>query len=125
MTKRSVNPRFRSPIEALVKTTTIRDNPWPLGVPIMLYSWHGKPYRSKHHDLCEIIVNYIYEIQITHLDGGKMRYERAGYVYTTLWITEGFNSQADMDEWFRDVVPVGETATKHLMCFTLTKEAQA
>ena len=36
--------------------TTIRDKPWPIGVPIMLYYWSGKPYRSKQVDIAPVIV---------------------------------------------------------------------
>jgi hypothetical protein len=121
MTKRSVSERFRQPIEEEIKNSTIRSKAWPLGVPIMLYTWEGKPYRSKHKDLRAVIVNYVYEIQITHLDGGKMRYERGGYEYKGLWIGEGFLSQDDMDTWFRDVVKKGETLMQYMMCFSLIK----
>ena len=41
MLKRPINSRFRELVLRDEKTTTIRDKPWPVGVPIMLYSWTG------------------------------------------------------------------------------------
>jgi hypothetical protein len=57
MIKRPLNSQFPEKVEDLVKITTIRNEPWPVGVPIMLYCWSGKPYRSKHKNVCPIDPN--------------------------------------------------------------------
>jgi hypothetical protein len=46
----------------------------------------------------------------------------AGEYNPPLWRDEGFESQRDMDDWFRAVVPQGKTAHKYLMHFTLRTE---
>ena len=74
MIKRPINPRFAEAILSERKTTTIRDFPWPVRTPIMLYHWSGKPYRSKHVDLEPIIVTGFWTIRIRHQKNGKMRY---------------------------------------------------
>ena len=47
MTRRPLNERFANKVLAEIKHTTIRDKAWPMGKPIMLFRWSGKPYRSK------------------------------------------------------------------------------
>jgi len=120
MIKRPLNSQFPEKVEDLVKITTIRDKPWPVGVPIMLYCWSGKPYYSKHENVCPVEVVFTTPIKITHLPSGQMLYD-----YSTcgddrlvcIWSTEGFESGEEMDAWFRPLVKPGETVTKHLMRF--------
>lgn len=101
MIKRPLNSRFVEPVLADKKTTTIREKTWPVGIPILLYHWSGKAYRSKHHDVAVIVVKGFWTIRITHkLDG-----------------SEGFGSQSEMDEWFRPLVKPGRTVEKTLMRF--------
>jgi len=122
MIKRPINQRFAEAIRSERKTTTIRDFPWPVRTPIMLYHWSGKPYRSKHVDLEPIIVTGFWTIRIRHQKNGKMVYtcgKRSGPV---LWWSEGFLGPYDMDDWFRPLVKPGETVTKCLMQFMYVKK---
>lgn len=120
MTKRPLDRGFREKVLARIKITTIRDKPWPVGVPIMLYHWTGAPYRSKQEDFVPVVVVSVERIQITRTVLG-MGYWKDGTdeFLEGLWMTEGFDSQADMDAWFQRLVKCGETVTKHLMRFRL------
>ncbi len=117
MLKRPLNARFREPVLREVKTTTIRDKPWPVGVPIMLYSWSGAAYRSKQLDVAVIVVRGFWTIRITHRDDGEMLYACGNVAARPLHETEGFASRAEMDEWFRPLVKRGQTVEKTLMLF--------
>jgi hypothetical protein len=117
MLKRPLSPRFREPVLADQKTTTIRDKPWPVGVPIMLYNWRGAAYRSKQVDVAPVIVKGFWTIRITHREDGGMLYAYGRVNETPLHETEGFVSRAEMDEWFRPLVKPGQTLTKTLMLF--------
>lgn len=119
MLKRPLHPRFGPAVQEGRKVTTIRDAPWPLGRPIMLYHWAGAPYRSKHLDVAPILVESARALQIVMpADGDPIYYPRP-ISGRTLWSCEGFTSQADMDAWFRQVVPAGQSSTKSLMRFRL------
>lgn len=117
MIKRPLNPRFREPVLAGEKTTTIRDKAWPVGVPIMLYNWTGAAYRSKQSDACPVIVRGFCTIRITHREDGGMIYAYGRVNERPLHETEGFTSRAEMDEWFRPLVKRGQTVEKTLMSF--------
>ena len=118
MIKRPLNEQFSNSAIEGRKTTTIRDQPWPVGVPIMLYNWSGPAYRSKHRDVTVIEVVATTAIQISHYKSGKVSYfYRLPYSGHELRKTEGFDSQEEMDEWFRHVVPVGKPMVKALMIF--------
>lgn len=120
MIKRPLNARFREPVLRDEKTTTIRDNPWPVGVPIMLYNWSGVPYRSKQIDVAPVIVKGFWTIRITHLHrGAVMVYQCGKESGPALYKSEGFASQGEMDAWFRPLVKAGRTVTKTLMVFSL------
>lgn len=80
----------------------------------MLYSWTGKPYRSKQRDVAPIIVEETCRVWIHHDKDGGIYYSRG-----QLWVTEGFDSPEDMAEWFRAVVPCGQDVPKRLMRFRL------
>ena len=123
MMKRPLSPQFREPVLAGKKTTTIRDNPWPVGVPIMLYNWSGAAYRSKQIDVAAVIVEQAHEIRITHRDDGGMVFAFAERGERRIHETEGFASRAELDAWFRPLVPRGETATKVMMHFRLAEVA--
>ena len=114
MIKRPLNSQFPEKIEDLVKITTIRDEPWPVGIPIMLYCWSGKPYRSKHKNVCPVEVISTCPILIGNTKDG-MRYSIHTVQGRVLWSTEGFESGEEMDAWFQPLVKQGETVTKHLM----------
>jgi len=117
MIKRPLNARFREKVPLGIKVTTIRDKAWPLRVPIMLYSWSGKAYASKHDDLCAVRAVFSCPIMITHDEGGRMFYEpEATLVFARpLWSLEGFESQDDMDHWFRSKMKRGQCVEKALM----------
>lgn len=117
MIKRPLHTRFREPVLADQKTTTIRDKAWPVGVPIMLYNWSGAAYRSKQIDVCPVIVRGFWTIRITHREDGGMIYAYGRVNETPLHETEGFASRAEMDAWFRPLVKRGQTIEKTLMLF--------
>lgn len=121
MIKRPLNARFSDKVKAEIKITTIRANPWPTDVPIMLYNWSGAAYRSKQIDVAAVVVWLATPIKIKHLSGGEVRYyydfpDPRGF---RLWETEGFESREEMDEWFRKVVKPGQTKEQTLMRFKL------
>jgi hypothetical protein len=120
MIKRPLHARFSELVRADKKTTTIRDQPWPVGVPIMLYNWSGAPYRSKQHDVAAVIVKGCWPIRITHKPDGDMIFAYGRANNTPLHESEGFASRAEMDEWFRPLVKRGETVEKTLMLFSQT-----
>lgn len=122
MIKRPLNERFTSAVREGRKVTTIRDNPWPIGKPIMLYNWSGRPYASPQSDVAAVTVEETTPIKITRLPSGAMLYE-----YSTggderlacLWHCEGFNDGHEMDAWFSAKMKPGQTMKKHLMRFRL------
>jgi len=122
MIKRPLNPRFTQAVLEGRKFTTIRENPWPVGVPIMLYNWSGAAYRSPQVDVCPVIVLGFWPITIAQTEAGEMRYAYGMDCGMALHETEGFESRAVMDEWFRPLVKPGQSVTKHLMRFRLANE---
>jgi len=136
MIKRPLNMRFKDAVLEGRKVTTIRENAWPVGVPIMLYHWTGKPYRSNHADVAVIEVVHVTPILITHLTGGEMTYaggppESRNPIYLiqpyahTLWSAEGFASQEEMDAWFRKVVKHGHQVEQNLMRFRMVNPVES
>ncbi len=119
MIKRPLNPRFNQAVLEGRKFTTIRDTLWPIGKPIMLYNWSGRAYRSKQNDVAAVIVQGYWPIQINHRADGTVGYIHGMEINQYLYETEGFESRAEMDEWFRPLVKPGKTVTKYLMRFRL------
>ena len=107
MIKRPLNPRFSAAVREGRKFTTIRDNPWPVGVPIMFYNWSGTAYRSQQIDVCPVIVLGFWPIQITRMKDGVMRYDFGMENSKPLHETEGFESREKLDDWFRQLVESG------------------
>lgn len=125
MIKRPLNSRFRGPVLSDEKTTTIRDKPWPVGVPIMLYNWSGAPYRSKQIDVCPVKMRGFWTIRITHRLDGSIHYE-CGRRGAPLYKVEGFAARWEMDDWFRPLIKPGQTVTKTLINFRrITSTTQA
>lgn len=118
MIKRPLNERFRQSVLDGRKVTTIRDNPWPVGQPIMLYSWSGKPYASPHSDCAVVRVCGLGRITIAR-DGDSMFFSPDSLGGTPLWQCEGFDSQEDMDAWFSAKMKPGDCIEKALMMFSL------
>lgn len=133
MIKRPLHRRFTEAVISDRKIPPIRETPWPVGVPIMLYRWAGAPYRSKHVDVAVIEVVKSRQIEIRHSVDGQVEYAGVGLCGTvnpiflimsyphTLWSAEGFDSQEDMDAWFRAVVKPGQTNNRHWMQFNRVK----
>jgi hypothetical protein len=118
MIKRAINQRFNEAVLERRKITTIRDKVWPTNFPIMLFNWAGKPYRSKHVDLCPITVTGFWPIEIVHREDGEMIYRHGLWIFGKhLHETEGFTSKEDMDNWFRPLVKPGQASTKILHRF--------
>jgi hypothetical protein len=114
--KRPLNSRFSGKVLDGTKFTTIRENPWPLWTPIMLYNWRAQAYRSPQDNVCPVIVESETEILISNTDG-TMTYLPDSVDGIPLYQTEGFNSMEELDDWFRPLVKPGQTVTKHLMRF--------
>jgi hypothetical protein len=119
MIKRPLNARFNDAVCAGRKFTTIRDKAWPVGVPIMLYNWSGKPYRSPQVDVAAVKVEAVFPIEISHDEKMGMRYSIHAVEQVALWAVEGFDSRAAMDDMFREIVKPGQVVTKHLMRFRI------
>lgn len=119
MLKRPLNSRFTPAVLDGRKFTTIRQKPWPVGDPIMLYNWSGAAYRSKQADVAPVIVKGFWPITIAQTEDGEMRYAYGMENEKPLWETEGFESREAMDEWFRAVVRPGQSVTRWLMRFSL------
>lgn len=120
MIRRPLNERFADAVLSGRKITTIRDKPWPVGKPIMLFRWEGKPYRSKQVEIAPVVVEEVQSIEIEMPGFGEPAYyPRKLDCGCPLWISEGFASQDDMDSWFYRVVKPGQTVTKALMRFRM------
>ncbi len=119
MIKRPLNSRFSDAIREGIKITTIRDNPWPVAKPVMLYNWSGAAYRSKQVDVAAVMVLASSPVTIARI-GDVMTYQIAyEWPIGPLWKTEGFESQDDMDSWFRPKMKSGQAIQKSLMRFEL------
>lgn len=120
MIKRPLHPQFSDAVRQGRKITTIRDKAWPIWVPIMLYNWSGKPYRSKHVDVTPIIVEETTAIRIGR-ERDQMFYHAENHIHPDhfLWCGEGFLSAEDMDDWFRRKVKPGQWIQPALMRFRL------
>lgn len=134
MLKRPLHSRFGPKVLAGIKCTTIRDTPWPVDKPIMLYHWSARPYASKQQNLAPVAALKTIPISITHLPSGEMAYvleiplsslhddthpSATPFSELSLWQLEGFDSREDMDTWFRAKLKPGQTVHKHLMRFKL------
>lgn len=119
MTKRPLDSRFSDLVKSGSKTTTIRRKAWPVGKPVMLFNWTGKAYRTKQQDVAAVMVTDARPIKVTHREDGGMIYAYGQPGQRLLHETEGFPSRSAMDEWFRPLVPPGDTREMHLMSFQL------
>lgn len=127
MIKRPLNPRFSAAVLEGRKVTTIREKPWPVGKPVMLYNWSGAPYRSPQADVAAVVVEDWTPIRIGRVEGelGLMCYlaDRGIHRGRLLWSCEGFLSEEDMDEWFRSKMKPGEWVDRALMRFRVVTPA--
>jgi hypothetical protein len=123
MIKRPLAEQFHQKVLDGIKVSTIRPNPWPVGVPIQLFRWEGLPYRSKHVNGPAVIARSTNRIMIASDAAGVISYHLADddlrHAITDLYVIEGFDSQEKMDDWFRRLVKPGQTIQSHQMLFSL------
>lgn len=127
MIKRPLHPRFTEAVLSRRKVTTIREKPWPIGIPIMLYNWAGKAYRSKQIDVAEIRVESTCQVGITRTHEDLIHLWRVDQEdeegdSPPLWQTEGFDSLEDLHAWFRPLLKPGHGMYHHLMTFHLADQ---
>ncbi len=124
MIRRPLHKKFGEAVTQGRKITTIRDNPWPIGVPIMLYHWSGAPYRSPQIDVAAVIVEETTPIRIGRNEGEMMFFHEERNIHRgkLLWYCEGFLSRDEMDEWFRAKMKPGQWVDKALMRFRLQRQ---
>ena len=119
MIKRPLNTRFNDKVFDEVKTTTIRDKPWPIGRRIILFNWMGLPFRSKQKNVAIVEVVKVNPLEISRV-GDEITYLIAGFwTLFPIWQSEGFDSQEDMDSYFRPMLKNGQTIKKSIMLFRL------
>jgi hypothetical protein len=125
MIKRPLAEQFHQKVMDGIKVSTIRPNPWPLCVPIQLFRWEDKPYRSKHVNGPAVIARSANRIMIANDATGAIGYHLAGddlcHPITDLYVIEGFDSQEKMDDWFRRLVKPSQTIEQYQMLFSLIK----
>ncbi len=125
MIKRPLAEQFHRKVLDGIKISTIRPNPWPVGVPIQLFRWEGLPYQSKHVNGPAVIARSADPITIASDEVGAISYYLVGddlrHAITDLHVIEGFDSQEDMDTWFRRLVKPGQTIQSYQMLFSLIK----
>lgn len=120
MHRRSLNIRFKDKVLDGIKTTTIRDKCWPIGVPIMFFHWVDKPYRSKQIEIAPIIVTAATPIDISKGDfTDHVEFSVIMGLDRPLWQCEGFNGPLDMNDWFAPRLKANQTVTKILHRFRL------
>ena len=123
MIKRPLAEQFHQKVLDGIKVSTIRPNPWPLGVPIQLFRWEGLSYRSKHVNGPAVIARSANRIMIASDAAGVISYHLTDYdlcaAIKDLYVIEGFDSQEDMDTWFRRLVKPGQTIQSYQMLFSL------
>jgi hypothetical protein len=123
MIKRPLHSRFSKAVLEGRKVTTIRDNPWPFDIPIMLYNWSGAPYRSKHVDVAAVIVTAATSIDISLGEfSDRVIFSGIMGLGRPLWYCEGFNDPLDMNDWFLPKLKPGQTLTKTLIRFGLLSD---
>jgi hypothetical protein len=130
MIRRPLNEKFSPAVRAGRKVTTMREKAWPVGVPILLYNWSGKPYRSKQVEVAVVVVKFVSEALICRMPGcGSMMFDwdsrGANVEGRRLWQCEGFDSEDEMNEWFMKLVKPGQTLSRQLMWFEMVEERGA
>ena len=120
MKRISFNPRFLNETgDDLIpgKIHTIRQNYnfWKCfeGQEVALFTWEGKPYRSKQKVFC---VKRVISVQKVHFTGCTFAIENKNIDGPTLARNDGFSKWAQMMNWF-DNYPVGYMAIIHFTNF--------
>jgi hypothetical protein len=123
--KRPLAEQFHQKVLDGIKVSTIRPNPWPVGIPIQLFRWEGLPYRSKHVNGPAVIARSANRIMIASDLAGVISYHLTDYdlchAIKDLYVIEGFDSQEKMDDWFRRLVKRGQIIKSYQMLFSLTE----
>jgi hypothetical protein len=127
MIKHPLSERFHQKVFDGIKISTIRPNPWPIGKPIQLFHWADKPYRSKHVNGPVVIVYDVKPVEVRKCRTGFMHYidlsqRLPSFLPSNLYKDEGFDTQEDMDTWFRKRVKLGETIQQYQMLFRLNRD---
>ena len=124
MIRRALDPQFNTAVLEGRKTSTIRENPWPVGVPIMLYNWSGVAYRSKQIDVAAIRVLGAAQIKMTRFgDMDEPLYKSwLMSAVVPLWQMEGFESREAMAAWFIRSLKPNSSIVQYLMRFELLTE---
>jgi len=124
MHRRPISPQFNDAICEGRKVTTIRRSPWPVGVPIQLYNWSGKPYASKQVPVAVVMCRGHNPVTIQRDAEGAVSFGVWGQKnksidaeQLTKW--EGFACQEDLEAWFRRLVKPGKPLVQFLNRFEL------
>lgn len=121
MIKRPLHFQFRDAVLEDRKITTIRRTPWPVGVPIMLYNWAGRAYRSKQINVAAVVVEEVMPIEIHLPEFCHIHFSIRRVAGRPLWSCEGFRDQDAMDSWFLGELCPGDRETRYLMRFKRVK----
>lgn len=135
MIKRPINERFVPKVLAGQKVTTLREHAWPLCSEIMLYRWDGRAYHSPQIDVAvvKVISSHHRVLILRSAVSGRLDYtnEVTGglkldpvFLNRNLWELEGFDSQADMDAWFKTLVKPGRHIFRAAMHFELVRRVE-
>jgi hypothetical protein len=118
MIKRPLQPRFNQAVLDGRKITTIRDKPWPMWEPIMLYNWSATAYRSPQINVAPVIVTAAISMDISLAEfSDNVIFSDILGLDRPLWQCEGFDGPLDMNDWFLPTLKPGQTVTKTLMRF--------
>lgn len=118
MIRRPISRQLAPKVVAGIKTTTIRDSAWPVGVPIQLYEWSGQAYRSPQIDVCQVMVDSVEKLTIIYSGFGHVWFMGSDGKYLekdVLALTEGFDSVDDLDRWFNPTGKASDPVQKHMM----------
>lgn len=119
MIRRPLHVQFNDEVLEERKITTIRREPWPLGVPIMLYNWAGVAYRSNQINVATVEVIEERPITIEVPVFSEIYFSISRVAGRPLWACEGFRDRDSMDSWFYREVKLGTSEVRHLMQFRL------
>jgi hypothetical protein len=119
MIKRRINKQFAAALKRGGKTTTIRNEPWPVGVPIMLYAWSSKGDRSRR-DLVKVMVTEVCSIAICRgLNDEITLFVPNDPPDPPLFKGEGYQSHITLCDWFKKRIGRGSSSQMYLIRFRL------
>lgn len=121
MIKRQMDKRWERLVREGVKDITIRDDLWPVGVPIQLFYWAGKKGRSERKDFARVMVRGYWTISILKDQLGNVRYVCGMESERPIYQREGFGSQEEMDNTFRKGMRCGGVRVMNVMNLKLVE----